>query len=113
MEAGQHSQVLYSMFPFRDTAAAARLARNEPAKPLIPFRFVAFRHPARLQCNITRRSFMTKISLANFSSHDSLMTRAESSSGFARRAKMAWKAPKIVEVPCGMEINMYVSATRK
>ena len=35
-------------------------------------------------------------------------------SGFAqRRAKMAWKAPKVVEVPCGMEINMYVSATRK
>ncbi|MDD1520062.1 MULTISPECIES: pyrroloquinoline quinone precursor peptide PqqA [Bradyrhizobium] len=26
---------------------------------------------------------------------------------------MAWKAPKIVEVPCGMEINMYVSAIRK
>jgi len=26
---------------------------------------------------------------------------------------MAWKAPKIVEAPCGMEINMYVSATRK
>jgi len=26
---------------------------------------------------------------------------------------MAWKAPKVVEVPCGMEINMYVSATRK
>ncbi|MDA9479438.1 pyrroloquinoline quinone biosynthesis protein PqqA [Bradyrhizobium sp. CCBAU 65884] len=26
---------------------------------------------------------------------------------------MAWKAPKIVEVPCGMEINMYVSANRK
>jgi len=26
---------------------------------------------------------------------------------------MAWRAPKIVEVPCGMEINMYVSATRK
>ncbi|MDX3966513.1 pyrroloquinoline quinone precursor peptide PqqA [Bradyrhizobium sp. PUT101] len=26
---------------------------------------------------------------------------------------MAWKAPKIIEVPCGMEINMYVSATRK
>ena len=29
------------------------------------------------------------------------------------RAEMAWKAPKIIEVPCGMEINMYVSATRK
>jgi coenzyme PQQ precursor peptide PqqA len=28
-------------------------------------------------------------------------------------SRMAWKAPKIVEVPCGMEINMYVSATRK
>jgi len=26
---------------------------------------------------------------------------------------MAWKTPQIVEVPCGMEINMYVSATRK
>ncbi|HEY4737752.1 MAG TPA: pyrroloquinoline quinone precursor peptide PqqA [Bradyrhizobium sp.] len=26
---------------------------------------------------------------------------------------MAWKAPKIVEVPCGMEINMYASAARK
>lgn len=26
---------------------------------------------------------------------------------------MAWKAPKIVEVAVGMEINMYVCATRK
>jgi len=26
---------------------------------------------------------------------------------------MAWKAPKIVEVPCGMEINMYALAARK
>jgi coenzyme PQQ precursor peptide PqqA len=33
--------------------------------------------------------------------------------GSTRRAKMAWKAPKIVEVPCGMEINMYASAARK
>ena len=30
-----------------------------------------------------------------------------------KESLMAWKAPKIVEVPCGMEINMYVSATRK
>jgi coenzyme PQQ precursor peptide PqqA len=29
------------------------------------------------------------------------------------RAQMAWKAPKIVEVPVGMEINMYMCATRK
>jgi coenzyme PQQ precursor peptide PqqA len=32
---------------------------------------------------------------------------------FQRRAKMAWKAPKIVEVPVGMEINMYACAARK
>jgi coenzyme PQQ precursor peptide PqqA len=27
--------------------------------------------------------------------------------------EMAWKAPKIVEVPVGMEINMYACAARK
>jgi len=27
--------------------------------------------------------------------------------------RMAWKAPKIVEVPVGMEINMYACAARK
>jgi coenzyme PQQ precursor peptide PqqA len=27
--------------------------------------------------------------------------------------KMAWKTPKIVEVPVGMEINMYACAARK
>jgi coenzyme PQQ precursor peptide PqqA len=42
-----------------------------------------------------------------------LIPRGRKSSVSSRRAKMAWKAPKIVEVPCGMEINMYVSATRK
>ncbi|WP_456705341.1 pyrroloquinoline quinone precursor peptide PqqA [Bradyrhizobium sp. USDA 4449] len=26
---------------------------------------------------------------------------------------MAWKAPKIVEVPVGMEINMYACAARQ
>jgi coenzyme PQQ precursor peptide PqqA len=26
---------------------------------------------------------------------------------------MTWKTPKIVEVPVGMEINMYACATRK
>jgi coenzyme PQQ precursor peptide PqqA len=36
-----------------------------------------------------------------------------SSSGSKRRAIMAWKAPKIVEVPVGMEINMYACAARK
>jgi coenzyme PQQ precursor peptide PqqA len=27
--------------------------------------------------------------------------------------RMAWKTPKIVEVPVGMEINMYACAARK
>jgi coenzyme PQQ precursor peptide PqqA len=30
-----------------------------------------------------------------------------------RRAIMAWKTPKIVEVSVGMEINMYACAARK
>jgi coenzyme PQQ precursor peptide PqqA len=30
-----------------------------------------------------------------------------------RRAEMAWKTPRIVEVPVGMEINMYACAARK
>jgi coenzyme PQQ precursor peptide PqqA len=28
-------------------------------------------------------------------------------------SNMTWKAPKIVEVPVGMEINMYACAARK
>jgi coenzyme PQQ precursor peptide PqqA len=32
---------------------------------------------------------------------------------FERRSEMAWKAPRIVEVPVGMEINMYACAARK
>jgi coenzyme PQQ precursor peptide PqqA len=30
-----------------------------------------------------------------------------------RKALMTWKTPKIVEVPVGMEINMYACAERK
>ena len=30
-----------------------------------------------------------------------------------RERNMAWKAPKIVEVAVGMEINMYACAARK
>jgi coenzyme PQQ precursor peptide PqqA len=33
--------------------------------------------------------------------------------GFKKESQMAWKAPKIVEVRVGMEINMYMCATRK
>jgi coenzyme PQQ precursor peptide PqqA len=42
-----------------------------------------------------------------------LSMEGRSSSGNKREAPMAWKAPKIVEVPVGMEINMYMCATRK
>jgi coenzyme PQQ precursor peptide PqqA len=31
----------------------------------------------------------------------------------SKESEMAWKAPKIVEVPVGMEINMYACAARK
>jgi coenzyme PQQ precursor peptide PqqA len=41
------------------------------------------------------------------------LSPGRSSSGFRRKAKMAWKTPKIVEVPVGMEINMYACAARK
>jgi coenzyme PQQ precursor peptide PqqA len=30
-----------------------------------------------------------------------------------KESPMAWKAPKIVEVSVGMEINMYMCAVRK
>ena len=55
---------------------------------------------------------MQKISLANFSFPITLSARAECVR-LARRAEMAWKTPKIVEVPVGMEINMYACAARK
>jgi len=51
--------------------------------------------------------------VANFSNRSSLACRAESSSGCNKESLMAWKAPKIVEVSVGMEINMYMCATRK
>jgi coenzyme PQQ precursor peptide PqqA len=30
-----------------------------------------------------------------------------------KEKEMSWKTPKIVEVPVGMEINMYACAARK
>jgi coenzyme PQQ precursor peptide PqqA len=53
-----------------------------------------------------------KISLANFLIRITLCPRAEFVR-FKKESLMAWKAPKIVEVPVGMEINMYMCATRK
>ena len=53
-----------------------------------------------------------KISLANFSFRSSL-SREDGSRPFEKESQMAWKTPKIVEVPVGMEINMYACAARK
>lgn len=42
-----------------------------------------------------------------------LTLEGRSSPGTKRERQMAWKTPKIVEVSVGMEINMYMCATRK
>jgi coenzyme PQQ precursor peptide PqqA len=43
---------------------------------------------------------------------DYLISRGRISS-YCKESQMAWKTPKIVEVPVGMEINMYACAARK
>src|SRR5262249_20754782 len=66
-----------------------------------------------VHCNRTRASFIRKEFTGELISTLYFIVEGGSTSPLQWRAKMAWKAPKIVEVPCGMEINMYVSATRK
>jgi coenzyme PQQ precursor peptide PqqA len=56
--------------------------------------------------------YAMKIPLANFAFRATLCVRAEVVR-FKKESLMAWKAPKIVEVPVGMEINMYACAARK
>jgi len=51
--------------------------------------------------------------VANFSIRITLSRRTKSRPEFEKESRMAWKAPKIVEVSVGMEINMYMCATRK
>jgi coenzyme PQQ precursor peptide PqqA len=53
-----------------------------------------------------------KILLANYWLRITLSIRAEFVR-FCKECHMAWKTPKIVEVPVGMEINMYACAARK
>jgi coenzyme PQQ precursor peptide PqqA len=48
----------------------------------------------------------------NFSFRSNLRDTVDGNT-LKRESQMAWKAPKIVEVPCGMEINMYACAARK
>ena len=54
-----------------------------------------------------------KISLAKFSARINLNGGRTRPVSRIWSAKMAWKTPKIVEVPVGMEINMYACAARK
>jgi coenzyme PQQ precursor peptide PqqA len=51
-------------------------------------------------------------SLANFYNRISLYGRAKIVP-HGKETVMSWKTPKIVEVPVGMEINMYACAARK
>jgi coenzyme PQQ precursor peptide PqqA len=41
------------------------------------------------------------------------LRRRKRCANFTWETGMTWKTPKIVEVQVGMEINMYVCATRK
>jgi coenzyme PQQ precursor peptide PqqA len=43
----------------------------------------------------------------------SLPRGAKLAPAYTWEKEMAWKTPKIVEVPVGMEINMYACAARK
>ena len=51
-------------------------------------------------------------SLAKFSNRITLEAEGENRPA-CKETKMSWKTPKIVEVPVGMEINMYACAARK
>jgi coenzyme PQQ precursor peptide PqqA len=59
-----------------------------------------------------QREFQAKDLTGELFDPQYLNLQGRSSSGI-RESQMAWKAPKIVEVSVGMEINMYMCATRK
>jgi coenzyme PQQ precursor peptide PqqA len=66
-----------------------------------------------LRCNI-ETGFLDKKIFCWRSFGSLLLYRVgRSSSGSNKEGQMAWKTPKIVEVPVGMEINMYACAARK
>ncbi|MET4070123.1 coenzyme PQQ precursor peptide PqqA [Bradyrhizobium sp. S3.2.6] len=98
MKAALHSQLLYQG-RVRDRM---RLPQGSVVRSDVPPSFFAAQH-----------AVLGKISLANFCARSNLAPGRIRPKSQEWSAKMAWKAPKIVEVPCGMEINMYVSATRK
>jgi coenzyme PQQ precursor peptide PqqA len=65
----------------------------------ISFRTAAWNRPK----NIHWRTFISAL----------VYSRGRQSSCTGRKPVMSWKTPKIVEVPVGMEINMYACAARK
>jgi coenzyme PQQ precursor peptide PqqA len=66
-----------------------------------------------LRCSINRPSQADKDFAGELFFPHYFILRGWHSPRSRRRAKMAWKSPKIVEVPVGMEINMYACAARK
>jgi coenzyme PQQ precursor peptide PqqA len=73
-----------------------------------PHNAVTYSRDAAWKCGAR----LKEIPLAKFSFPTSLSRRAEFVR-FDKESQMAWKTPKIVEVPVGMEINMYACAARK
>lgn len=67
-----------------------------------------FHHHFRGATWLSREDFTSEV----FCSH--YFNRWADTSEFVKmESQNGLESPKIVEVPCGMEINMYVSATRK
>jgi coenzyme PQQ precursor peptide PqqA len=81
-------------------------------KPLIGHRFISgtTEFSRFVFCSATRNR--RNNSLANFYNRISLYGRAKNVP-LEKETGMSWKTPKIVEVPVGMEINMYACAARK
>jgi coenzyme PQQ precursor peptide PqqA len=81
-------------------------------KPLIGHRFIQ-PHEIFHSFILHRNTKLSKNnSLANFYNRISLYGRAKIVPN-GKETVMSWKTPKIVEVPVGMEINMYACAARK
>jgi coenzyme PQQ precursor peptide PqqA len=70
------------------------------------------RSPFALQHKIALRLCGKRFRWRTFLSAVPYLPRAEIVRS-EKESQMAWKTPKIVEVPVGMEINMYACAARK
>jgi hypothetical protein len=78
MEAGQHSQVLYSMFPLSYSVSNDPIGRGTGSEAIDPLPVCCPQRSLDFAPQQGTRGFPDeKISLANFSSHGSLLVRAE------------------------------------